>query len=270
MRGRKLTIMRGASILVGFVVATSACDLTTERPQSTTAAQHDDEGGKNDDGSDGQGQDDDHQGEPTMIVGTVYAFVELNPIANARVCLLGPEDMPCVASGGDGRYAFPQMPSGIQIGVTAEANGFVSAATWGLAEEGEMGVDVGMLSAAARDAFGMAIGQQFDSSKSHIAIGASDGMTPISGVSWTIDPASGVQAYVGDDGLPHADMQATSAAGIGGWINVDGQTVELAVKRDGATCTASASALPGKADNSTRLPLLPGHFNGVIGGFVCM
>jgi hypothetical protein len=164
----------------------------------------------------------------------------------------------------------PEVPSGIQIGVTAEADGFVSAATWGLAEEGEMGVDVGMLSDAATDAFAMAIGTPFDSSKSHIAIGASDGMTPIPGVSWTIDPASGVQAYVGDDGLPHADMHATSASGIGGWINVGGQEVELAVSRDHATCTASASALPGEADNSTRLPLLPGHFNGVIGGFVCM
>ncbi|HWB80740.1 MAG TPA: hypothetical protein VG755_37515 [Nannocystaceae bacterium] len=228
-----------------------------------------------DDGGDEKGDDPkddegDEELEPTMIVGTVYAFVEGNPIAGARVCVLGPEDMPCVESGGDGRYALPELDPEIQVGVTAEADGYVSAVAWGLTTDGEMGVDVGMLSTAAADAFATAIGTPFDSSKAQIAIGANDGSSPIAGVSWTIDPASGVQAYVGDDGLPTTALHATTASGIGGFINVDGDTVELAVTREGASCFASALALPGAADNSTRLPLLAGHFNGVIGGFTCM
>lgn len=250
------------SIIVACVLG---CDLDGDDQRPPAA----DEGGdeKGDDPKDDEGDD---ELEPTTIVGTVYAFVEGNPIAGARVCLLGPEDMPCVESGGDGRYALPEIDAEIQVGVTAEADGYVSAVAWGLTSEGEMGVDVGMLSAAAADAFATAIGTPFDTSKAQIAIGANDGMSPIAGVSWTIDPASGVQAYVGDDGLPTTALHATTASGIGGFINVDGDAVELAVVREGASCAASASALPGEADNSTRLPLLAGHFNGVIGGFTCM
>lgn len=238
---------------------------------------HDDESEGEDESESEGGAASSDSGDPAdtgngmiTVSGLVTGFAEQSPIAGAQVCFQGGDAMPCVTTDANGRYELTDVPPGIEGAIVVSADGYMPGATWGVTSDGFMAIDQGLLSAAAVEAFAAAVGTPFDDTKAHIAVGVSDGMNPVAGATLSITPASGVQAYVGDDGLPNPMLDATQTSGVGGWIDVEPGEVELAVTHPSATCAPSASAIPGSAANTTRLPLLAGHFNNVVGGVTCM
>lgn len=110
------------------------------------------------------------------------------------------------------------------------------------------------------DLFANDIGHPFNEATGTIGYQAIDEDTrPVSGVSATIQPASGIQYFVNTNATASAELSATTSVGSGAFAQVAPGTVTLSFDHPTLSCAPIVLGWPGSAPGTVRAFVRAGH-----------
>lgn len=246
---------------------TTAADAdTTVGANDTGMGTTDDDGGStDDDGSTGS----DSTGEVPSVTlnGVVTDFGSPNPVPNLDVCVFEQESIPCAVTDAKGAYTLMGVPSA-EGAIEFTGVGRFPSLFWGSGPTEDDELNYNSLSALAAAVLAAALGEEIDDASGHLALAVSDGKgTLVSGVTFTLDPPSGVIGYLDQQGI-NTDLVETSEVGFAGLINVDVGEVEVTATHETLTCIPGPGALVGGTPDTLRIDIRAGYLGSTF-PFVC-
>ncbi|TNE50250.1 MAG: carboxypeptidase regulatory-like domain-containing protein [Deltaproteobacteria bacterium] len=256
--------------------AESVAEVTAESPASEPGAEPGNEPGKepgaepvatdtNDAGTGPETQEPTPESTTTETVpegsagaevfGDVVDFVAQTPLAGVKVCVTGPQGVPCVNTDSQGKYRVTGIPKDVEFVLSYEKTGYVKVLQ-PMAPNLGSEQNIRMISEQTLPLFANLLGVQIKKGMGAIVVSTFNWKRTqfVAGLSLSSD-ATGAEGpfYINAQGMPSKTLTKTSAAGLAFFVNVPPGNYIVKTKGTGGMYCAAKAAVPGPNEDEFKV-----------------